>query len=183
MFGTNRKIIICGFPGVGKTTAADDKVAIDLESSDFHWIMTKEGRVQHPAWPANYLSAIMALSNETEDLEEYKDLKYIFTSTHKEVIKGLIEHRQPLIIVAPKNKIRYIRRYQERGSSEQFIKSMRDNWDSYMKDISSYGVPVIYTDVYLGEILKMSSAEPYLAAKIEDLEKYVYGLDETFEED
>lgn len=174
---TDRKIVVCGFPGVGKTTAADNKVMIDLESSDYHWIMTPKGKVQHPEWPMNYVNLISMLVNEVDGLDDYKDLKYIFTSTHKEVIKGLMDRKIPFVIIAPKNKLRYIRRYQDRGSSEQFIKSIRDNWDTYMKDISSYGAPVIYTDVFIGDILKMSSAEAYLTAKIEDMKKYIYGFD------
>lgn len=177
MFESSKKIVICGFPGVGKSTAADNKVMIDLESSDYHWIMTPEGKVQHPEWPMNYISFISMLVNETDGLKDYEDLKYIFTSTHKEVIKGLMTKKIPFVIVAPKSKLKYIQRYRERGSSEAFIKSLRDNWGCYMKDISSYGVPVIYTDVYLGDILKLSGAEAYFTAKLEDVEQYMYNLE------
>lgn len=161
-FDLNSPILIAGFPGVGKSSAAkifDEKIGknicIDLESSDFHWIVDKSGnRHQHPEWPMNYVNAAKALLFETRGLEDYKNLKFICISTHKESLSILNEQEVEFCIVTPINKEKSIKRYKERGSSLEFIKSIDENWDKYMDDIYSYDMPVIMTDEYLCNILK-----------------------------
>lgn len=173
-----RKIIIAGFPGVGKSTAAkiDPQIVADMESSDFHWIIDPEGKKNlHPAWPDNYVKAIEMMAKETDGLENYRDLLYICCSTHKDVIKRLIEDRFAVIIVAPKDKQTYLNRYMARGSSEEFVKSMDENWDSYMEDIKSYGMPVIYNDEYLHDILFMPGTYDYLCDKVDNVEQFIFG--------
>lgn len=172
-----RKIVIAGFPGVGKSTAAtiDPQIVADMESSDFHWIIDPEGKKQlHPEWPDNYVKAIKMMVSETDGIEEYQHLMYICCSTHKEVIERLIQDRIPVIIVAPEDKRSYLKRYMARGSSEQFIKSMDANWDSYMDDIKSYRMPVVYTDYYLHDILFQHGSYSYFCDKAANVEKYVF---------
>ena len=173
-----RKIIIAGFPGVGKSTCASiDNKFIDLESSDFHWIYSADipsQKCKNPEWPQNYVDTIKTIANSTDDSQEYRDSIYIMCSTHKEVLTKLIENKLSFIIVAPKSKDLYIQRYRDRGSSEEFINSLDEHWDEYMQDISSYTIPVIYTDEYLGDILHRNDTYDYLLNKVRDVDRYIY---------
>lgn len=174
----NRKVIIAGFPGIGKSYCGEhlDSV-IDLESSDFHWIIDPNGEKQlHPAWPDNYISAIKLIANETSDIRKYDCVQYVACSTHKTVIERLIQDKIGFVIIAPKTKSVYIQRYIDIGSSEEFIKSLDENWDSYMNDLKSYIAPVIYTDEFLNTIIDHNSYK-YLLNKIECTEKFLYGED------
>lgn len=146
-----KKIIIAGFPGTGKSTYAsmeNTKLnAIDLESSDFHWIYENGEKVKNPDWPNNYVEEIIRICNNLDD-----DNAYIMCSTHKEVLLKLKNLGMRFIIVAPYSKDVYIKRYINRGSSESFIKSLNDNWDNYMDDIKSYNVHTICSDKYISDL-------------------------------
>lgn len=181
-----KKIIIAGFPGVGKSYAgtANPGVVADLESSDFHWIYDKDGnKHQHPAWPYNYFQAAEMLALETEGLPDYKDLMYVCISTHHEVLKILKDHKIPFVIYAPESKDVALRRYAERGSSEAFIKSLDENWDKYMNDLKEIDMPMIMSDTYLKEALDMDGTYAYMLDKINNVEKYVFGIDPEEEEE
>lgn len=161
-FNINGPMLIAGFPGVGKSTAAKmftdvfgENICIDLESSDYHWIIDKDGnKHQHPEWPMNYVNAAKILLYETRGLKDYENLKFICISTHKDTLQILNDQEVEFCIVTPFFKDEALKRYKERGSSPDFIKSMDDNWDKYMDDINSYGMPVVMTDEYLCDILK-----------------------------
>ena len=190
-FDINKPMIIAGFPGVGKSTAAKlfgttdienenmdrpviiskssntdnpydsivknnyENHCIDLESSDFHWIIDKDGdKHLHPEWPANYINAIKLLLFETRGLKKYKNLKYVCISTHKDVLNTLRDQEIEFCIVAPLSKENAIERYKKRGSSEEFIQKLDENWDTFMNDLDSYDMPVIKTDEYLYDILR-----------------------------
>lgn len=183
-FDINKPMIIAGFPGVGKSTATNifnsmdmykknsdrpviinnlygigmnncENYCIDLESSSFHWIIDKDGNKHlHPEWPVNYINAIKLLLFETRGLEKYKNLKYVCISTHKDVLNALRDQEIEFCIVAPLSKKKTIERYKKRGSSEEFIKKLDENWDTFMNDLDSYDMPVIKTDEYLFDILR-----------------------------
>ena len=163
-FDINKPMIIAGFPGVGKSMAANlfgtadtenENFCIDLESSYFHWIVDKDGNKHlHPEWPANYINAIKMLLFETRGLEKYKNLKYVCISTHKDVLNALSDQEIEFCIVAPLSKENTIDRYKRRGSSEEFIQKLDENWDIFMNDLDSYNMPVIKTDEYLYDILR-----------------------------
>lgn len=163
-FDINKPMIIAGFPGVGKSTAAklfgttdieNENRCIDLESSDFHWIIDKDGgKHLHPEWPVNYINAMKLLLFETRGLEKYKNLKYVCISTHKDVLSALRDQEIEFCIVAPLSKENAIERYKKRGSSKEFIQKLDENWDTYMNDLNSYDMPVIKTDEYLYDILR-----------------------------
>ena len=112
------KIIIAGFPGVGKSEAAKliPGVVMDVESSDYHW---NEDKSLNPLWPDNYLDYVKILL-ETDGLEEYRDLLYICISTHADTLKRLRKLQIPFVIAVPEDKEETIARYRERGNSEAF---------------------------------------------------------------
>ena len=68
--------------------------------------------------------------------------------------ENLIGMRQYLsYIVASLDKEESLERYRRRGSPQSFIDSLNENWDKYMQDLESYGVPVIYTNSYISDLL------------------------------
>ena len=155
MLFTDKNLIICGFPGVGKTMAEEKrKDTIDLESSNFKWVPADALNPVRESvyWPKNYLDEI-----ETLYTESYR--KIILVSTHPEVIKGLQKRRLPFLIVVPdldRNlKNEYLIRFLMRGSSVSFIKEMSQNWYRYLYDIDDYGETVIWlgSGQYLADIL------------------------------
>lgn len=130
-------IIICGFPGVGKTYFAkymneheirDD--FIDLESSPF--------KAKDPNHPREYCEAIT---------KAYLSgcYSYIFTSCHKEMREYLWEHHIPYIIVMPQydkeddawmtTRNEYMKRYLSRGNSYAFIQKIYNNWKDWMEEM------------------------------------------------
>ncbi len=154
----NDIVIIAGFPGVGKSTCTKllekEKSCIDFESTNYKWIKDNDGHSHiNPLWPANYVKAIKMLKYETYGLQEYKNLKYIFISTHKEALSMLKKEGETFIIVAPLNKDTAIKRYIARGSSDEFIENIDNNFDTYMKDLYSYGMDIIVSDKYLSNLL------------------------------
>lgn len=143
-----KAIIICGFPGVGKTTVANNRSNIlDAESSCFSWGFDPkrpETRTRNLSFPKNYISFI-----------EEKTSKYdfILTSSHKVVRDGLKEHGIKYIIVAPKRDLKneYLIRYLKRGSDIDFINLLSEKWDEFLTEIENDGAPVILLDT--GEVL------------------------------
>lgn len=112
--------VISGFPGVGKTNAYETLKArgakvLDSDSSTF----------DKANFPENYLDHIEARLAEGYTL---------FVSTHDTVRKGLEERGIRHIIVYPREAMKdeYMRRYQERGSPEGFLKLMDEKWDDFL---------------------------------------------------
>lgn len=154
-----RKIIVAGFPGVGKSEARkrNPEMFYDLESSNFHWIYGADGEKHlHPEWPVNYIDAIKAI--QELGVEDEKDqVKFLCISTHKEVLNALFDLNLPVITVVPKTKEIYLQRYKDRGSSNEFIEKLNYNFYQYISDIKEFGYIVIETDSYLMDILDEES--------------------------
>lgn len=172
------KIIIAGFPGVGKTKSAEilRGIAIDCESSDFHWMDPKaEVKTSDPEWPYNYLKYIKMLTYETDSIKGFRDLLYVCCSTHAEVLQRLRQERIPFVIVVPEDKEDTVARYRARGNSEAFIQKLEENWDTWMKNFESYDMPIVRLkpDMYLSDLLNRSSTFDYLVDKINDVIQYV----------
>lgn len=155
MIFSDRNLVICGFPGVGKSIAEEKrKDTIDLESSNFRWIPVDDGGepIENPHWPENYLNAI-----EAKYLTNYR--KIILVSTHPGVIEGLKKKQIPFLIVAPRDdsplKNEYLIRFLQRGSTVDFIKEMDENWFRYLREITEHGETVIRlgSGQYLTDIL------------------------------
>lgn len=133
-------IIIAGFPGVGKSTYAKIyKDSIDLESSNFHWIETPAGKFQHPEWPMNYVNAIRILEENLNG----NQVKYIFISTHKEVLDILLSYCVPFIVAYPTNKKETLKKFRDRGNSKEFIKKIDESWTEYIDNLKTCGMPAI----------------------------------------
>lgn len=142
-------IIIAGFPGVGKSTAAKHNHAdfVDMESSIYHWDFDDNGnRIPDTNWPNNYVDAIQK-NFEFFNVVEYggrKKITFILTSTHNEVLGEMKKRNLPFFIVAPskKDKKFYLDTYKKRGNSEEFINKLDKNFESFLEDLDSCEVPI-----------------------------------------
>lgn len=136
-----KAMIICGFPGVGKTTAANNKKnLLDAESSAFSHIFDPENfgeRPRNPHFPENYIDFI------EENTGEY-DL--IFVSSHASVREALTARGIQYLIVAPEKELKneYLIRYLKRGSDIDFIELLNEKWDEFLTGIENDGAPVIW---------------------------------------
>ena len=125
--------VICGFPGIGKSFLQKKfptKVR-DLESSEYHWGSDK---VLNSNWPQNYIKAV-------QNLKSSGLYRVCFTSSHKDVRDALHEAGIKYTNVYPEDtpemKEIFMNRYKDRGSSEDFIKNMDENFSKYIEDMSN----------------------------------------------
>lgn len=150
---SKKAMVICGFPGVGKTSVANNRVNIlDAESSAFSWIWDTEslepGRRRNPKFPENYIRYIR------ENMEKYD---VILVSSHQNVRYAMKKEGIPYIIVAPHAELKneYLIRYLQRGSEFEFIELLNEEWGEFLKDINDDCAPVIWLErgKYLSDVL------------------------------
>ena len=109
-------MIICGFPGTGKSTMAKFSRWVDLESTPFkkNWLLYAE--------VAKHMS----------------DNGYtVMISTHKETLDALeqIEASYTVIIPQITDKDIYLHRYVMRGDNCDFIRLLDSNWQCWISEI------------------------------------------------
>lgn len=124
-------MVISGFPGVGKSTlvkkAAKDKVTIhDSDSSTF----------AKDSFPGNYVKHIKDILEKKEN---------ILISSHKEVRDALIKEEIPFLLVYPDKSLKdeYMKRYEERGSGEKFLKLLDENFNEWVKECDELDSPLV----------------------------------------
>lgn len=111
-------MIICGFPGTGKSTMAKFSRWVDLESTPF----SRRGQWLLYAEVAKHMS----------------DNGYtVMVSTHKEMLDALEQIETPYTVVVPNvNDFNaYISRYKQRGNTEEFIQKISSNWNNWITEI------------------------------------------------
>ena len=153
--------IICGFPGVGKTSCrysanGIDTTVMDMESSAYSWIYDpfnpKDYPKRNPLFPKNYIDSLGLFANKG-------GYEYIFISCHESVRNELKARGIKYIIVAPTNtpelKNEYCKRYLKRGSDIEFINKMYREWDEMIESIEKDGSPIIWlgSGEFLADVL------------------------------
>ena len=117
-------IVIAGFPGIGKSYFKENHLDLKVLDSDSSSFSKKSD------FPLNYIRTIKSHLRSTD---------VILVSTHEVVREALTRFGIEHIIVAPEasasERERYVQRYRERGSSEQFISLIEDNWFDWLLDI------------------------------------------------
>lgn len=147
-----KAMIICGFPGVGKSCVANNRTNIlDAESSVFSWIFdpeTAEKPKRNHEFPSNYIRYIK------ENMGRYD---FILVSSHQNVRESLMAEGIQYIIVAPQKELKneYLIRYLQRGNEIEFIELLNEKWDLFLDGINNDGAPVIYLNKgeYVSDVL------------------------------
>ena len=125
-----KQLIISGFPGTGKSYYIARGEGSDYMPQGFA-SDSDSSKFDKSNFPQNYIEHIKSLIA--------KGTMRIFVSSHKEVRDALVKEGIEFILVYPKKELKeeYLQRYQERGSSEQFIKLISDNWDNWIDELES----------------------------------------------
>lgn len=135
--------IICGFSGVGKSTAEQlHKNVEDWESSAYShiWKPDKEAYGEKCCtFPKNYIDALV------EDMNKSHNKIYLL-SCHQEVRDELRARGFEYIIVMPtiSQQNEYTKRWLRRGSSNEFICRMYDRWVEMITSCEKDKAPKIY---------------------------------------
>lgn len=127
-----RKLVISGFPGVGKSWLFGNPNGLtvaDSDSSNFSWANAAE-KIRHPEWPSNYIQHIREKRDETD---------IIFVSTHKEVRDAMVVAAIPFILVypSPDMKEEYIKRYVDRGNAPGFVHLLEQNYETWIAELQA----------------------------------------------
>jgi len=138
------KKVICGFAGIGKSTCAKELLGVvDLESTPFN----KDWEVY--ARCAKH----MADNGYT-----------VLLSCHKELRQHLLDNGVEFTTVIPSPILRegshsidsktvYLKRYKDRGNTQDFIKLMSNNWGEFNTVLPNEEVIELPLDKYLIDIL------------------------------
>lgn len=131
--------VISAFPACGKSYAVDKfanedshkhLIMLDSDSSLYSWIYDSNGNrtnIRNPEFPGNYIQHIKDSLNQAD---------YIFVSSHKSVRDAMKEAGIKYTLIYPARSKRdiWLNRCEERGSSQQFIQTLMDNWDTWIDD-------------------------------------------------
>lgn len=118
--------IICGFPGIGKSTFFNKSISTSYTVTD-----SDSSNFDKSNFPQNYIEHIKNLVDKVD---------IILVSTHESVLDSLeSEEDLDIIIVYPKFELKeeYLKRYKSRGSTKEFIKNISDNWEDWIEGIES----------------------------------------------
>ena len=144
--------IICGFSGIGKSTAEQkNRKILDFESSGYSNIFENGFIVsRNKDFPKNYIDKL-------EDLIKNDESYYYLLSCHEDVRNELKARGLKYMIVLPYRECKneYIKRWLKRGSDIDFITTMNERWDAMIDSCAIDTVPKIYLDEheYLSDIL------------------------------
>lgn len=132
-------MVICGFPGIGKTFTVQNWIysnikIYDSDSSNFSWIDKNDhSKGRNPDFPANYIEYIKSIDNENS---------VILTSSHKEVRDALKAAGIGYYVVYPNlesfGKDFYLDRIRRRKNginSDSFVSLIAENCEDWIKDI------------------------------------------------
>ncbi len=153
-YENENKYIVAGFPGVGKSMAAElyPEEFIDMESSNYHWMKDENGnKICNPDWPNNYVDRIEDTFINTP---VSGTILCVCCSTHTEVLKELHNRGLAFIAVMPKSREYAMDIYRDRGNAESFIRLLDNNFETFRNDLmNSDASMVIARDGYLANTM------------------------------
>ena len=144
-------MIICGFPGVGKSSIARTLPGIvDLESTPFN----KNWKIY---------------ANVIEHMD--KNGYIVLVSSHKELREELRSKKLNYIYVKPKKELKkeYLERYKKRDNKKSFIDQLDKNWDEYMKTLRGENTVELDSGEYLLDKLDYIKYIKYEELKEDDI--------------
>lgn len=109
-------MIVCGFPGTGKSMMAKSSRWVDLESTPFEKDWERYAKV------AKHMS----------------DNGYtVMVSTHRELLAMFEQMEVSYMVIIPPitDKEIYLHRYDMRGNSYDFIRQLDTNWQQWISEI------------------------------------------------
>lgn len=134
-----KALIISAHPGMGKTFLGRKyKNILDLESSDYKWIYSKNIEVMsceqrkaadyrelNSEWPQNYMKAI------EKNMYNYD---YILIASYPLILDYLDSINFQYILATPtiESKEIYMKRYKDRGNRDNWIEGQETNWEEYV---------------------------------------------------
>jgi adenylate kinase family enzyme len=119
-----RPRVICGFPGVGKTTLFKKLKAQGILISD-----SDSSQFNKDQFPQNYIEHIQACLNAGA---------WVLCSTHTVVREALAAAGIKYALAVPADKYlkdEYMERYRKRGSPEAFLKLMDAKFEEFVDDV------------------------------------------------
>ena len=144
-----KALIICGFPGIGKSTAEQAyRDAIDCESSAFHYVIDHNVvnanfpagvKKENPNWAQEYVDFVEKCAKDGK-------YRYVLASSHLEVREELDMRTIPYVVVVPEAGIKdeYLQRYVKRGDCAEFIIKVSESWDEWLNEIEQNAPAVIH---------------------------------------
>lgn len=138
-------VIVCGFPGVGKSTLAQTLDGhyrvVDCDSSQFS---------EDETFPRNYVDHI-------QQIRESGEHDICFISTHDAVRLELKRRGIPYVLVYPvrASKVEYLSRYLKRGSSAAFVETLEDRWDAFIDSCEEDDAPriILKPQEYVSDVI------------------------------
>ena len=151
--GMKQPLIICGFPGVGKTSCERWARVLDTESSAYSHIFDPEKMTsrKNDEFPTNYIDMV-----ESEMKSNRWDI--ILLSSHKSVRNELKLRKIKFVAVCPQIDClpEYLGRYLKRGSDYDFMVDIANNWFRYISDIADEELCItLGKGQYLSDILPL----------------------------
>jgi len=129
--------LVLAYAGTGKSYLANKyENVIDLDSGDFKWIGKRKDipyydRPLNPEFPTNYLNVIFDLLRNTD--------KIVLVSSHRLDIMEAISIAKPLLVYPQRDLLgEYIKRWQDRGNSEEFIKTRIAEFNTILDRADSF---------------------------------------------
>ena len=146
---TSEPVVIAGFAGVGKTSAARalGECAIDFTAAPYKYLLdgkppAPEEREalkatygvgdMNPEWPGNYAEKLVELYTS-------RRYRYILIPPEPHALRALELNSIPCVLVYPRRDLReeYLQRFTERGNGEEFIDVFIGRWDEWMDALRS----------------------------------------------
>jgi len=116
-----KTLLISAFPGCGKSYLFKNNGNLNVLDSDSSTFDKKN-------FPENYIKHIK---------DNIGKVDIICISSHKEVRDALVENKLDFILAYPDKSIKdeYLNRYKDRGSDDNFIKLLENNWDNWVNEL------------------------------------------------
>lgn len=169
------QLVICAFPGTGKSTISNDAekyglirahvhyddrdgVSIDLLKSDKPAVFDSDSSIfPKENFPQNYIEHIKYILSWKEDC-------VVMVSSHDNVREALREAGIDYILVYPQRELKgdYLERYVSRGSPEAFVTMMDNKWNDFIDSCEA--------DPSTSK--RVLSEGEFLVDKIEELKKF-----------